>query len=177
MTLFDPGPPVIPDKAPGASYTARLTARRRALLDAGVHPTSGRPLLDPADGATCGGCAHHVLNDYHAHGYHKCARAAGGLTNGPASDVRVGWPACVLYDPGVTFVELVPGDVLRGWHGVDAAEVVEIERRATLVTVRTLVAYPGGGRRVPRVFTAKHGDRVIVQQPRPDPGASGPLHS
>lgn len=101
MTLFDPGPPVVAEHDENLSATQRLTLRRKAMLDAGIHPTSRRPLLVFAEGTgpfTCGGCAHHLVKR-RGNTYHKCAKAHGGLTGGPASDVRVSWPACDLYQP------------------------------------------------------------------------------
>lgn len=98
MTLFDPGPPVLAEHDEKLSATQRLTLRRKALLDAGIHPTSRRPLLVTTEPVTCGDCAHHLVNQ-RANTYHKCAKAHGGLTGGPASDVRVSWPACDLYQP------------------------------------------------------------------------------
>ncbi len=98
MTLFDPGAPAQPTVTP--SVDQRRTQRRREMLAAGYHPTTGRKLLIAPEGVdqlTCGDCAHHVLNGGHARTYHKCARTPGGLTGGPGSDVRVTWPACDLF--------------------------------------------------------------------------------
>lgn len=57
VRLFDPGPPS--DPPPGLSYQRRLTFRRASLIEAGVHPATGRRLLGE-DGATCGSCGNGV---------------------------------------------------------------------------------------------------------------------
>lgn len=100
MTLFDPGPPNITEQDQKLSATQRLTQRRNTMLAAGTHPTTRRPLLPVSGqtGPTCGGCEHHLVK-HRGNTYHKCAKAKGGLTGGPASDVRVSWPACVLFEP------------------------------------------------------------------------------
>lgn len=80
------------------SYTRALTRRRRELLAAGIHPTTKRPLLpDEPDRPTCSSCAS-CFGYTAARTYYKCERAAGGLTHGPASDVRLSWPACDRYE-------------------------------------------------------------------------------
>ena len=93
MTLFDPGPPgAVPD---AESYGRRLTRRRQAMLDRGVHPITGSPLAD--NGETCGSCEHHVLRCNVAGRYHKCVL---NLSGGPATDLRVSWPACTRWKAG-----------------------------------------------------------------------------
>lgn len=100
MTLFDPGPPEVIDETEGLSADQRRTLRRRKAIAAGYHPTTGRKLLLAPEGVeqlTCGDCAHHALSGGHARTYHKCLKYPGGPTGGPASDVRVSWPACDLF--------------------------------------------------------------------------------
>ena len=71
---------------------------RKAMVAArqarGVHPHNGLPLL-AASGHTCGDCGHkrEDLGGYSRHWY-KCALTPGG---GPATDIRVRWPACVKW--------------------------------------------------------------------------------
>lgn len=91
--LFDM-PPVEPQ--PVLSADRRRTLRRRQELAEGTHPTTKRPLLDKAWGFKCGDCDHHFTFSTNRN-FEKCEKAAGGLTHGPASDVRLSWPACTLY--------------------------------------------------------------------------------
>lgn len=101
MTLFDVGDPLPPPPPDTRSYTVKLTERRAELLAAGVHPATRRKLLVVAVGQVgprCGSCMHHVVHR-HAKTYHKCKIAKGGLTSGPASDIRITWPACELFHP------------------------------------------------------------------------------
>jgi len=74
------------------SADQRRTIRRRQLLERGIHPTTRLPLLHPEWNRTCGDCDHHVVNGGHAKTYHKCDAVY--MTGGPATDVRVSWPAC-----------------------------------------------------------------------------------
>lgn len=90
--LFDPGPAV--EVAP-IGEDARRTQRRRALLAIGVHPTTGARLL--GNGETCGSCAHVGANRGNCRTFHKCTKVF--VTSGPATDVRLGWPACTLWEP------------------------------------------------------------------------------
>lgn len=76
------------------SYEQRLTARRRAYLEQGIHPlTRGR--THPEVG-TCGDCAHLERQGGTAGSYLKCAR--GPRSRGPATDVRAHWPACDRFE-------------------------------------------------------------------------------
>lgn len=93
--LFDPGPGTTADLS-GLSPDARRTARNNGLLDSGTHPATGRPLLDRA-GVTCGTCTHHVSHSRNKT-WHKCDLTPGGPTRGAGTDIRVSWPACVLYE-------------------------------------------------------------------------------
>lgn len=96
VRLFDVGPDPEPVDD-GLGQDARRTARRRALLNAGIHPTTKLRLREPA-GETCGTCNHHEVHRIRSgRTFHKCNGVA--LTHGPGSDVRVGWPACTGWAP------------------------------------------------------------------------------
>lgn len=91
-----PGMEGPPDRvAPGLSPTRRRTALRAQLLAAGIHPATRRPLAD--NGHTCGDCTHHRVHSQGRRQWHKCKLA--GLSRSEATDIRVGWPACVLWRP------------------------------------------------------------------------------
>lgn len=98
MTLFDPGPTTRPVEPAGED--ARRTSRRNALLAIGIHPTTGARLA--RNGETCGSCRWVGANRHNCRTYHKCTKVF--VTRGPATDVRLGWPACTLWAPqqGVT---------------------------------------------------------------------------
>lgn len=92
MTLWtDIDPP--PDVS-GLSADRKRTIRNRYLLENNTHPTTKLPLL--GNGETCGSCDHHFIRRL-SRIYHKCEMVE--ATGGPASDVRVGWPACVKWVP------------------------------------------------------------------------------
>lgn len=107
--LFDI--PDAPPPAPRESADARRTRRRAEMLAAGIHPRTRLPLIANAD-ATCGNCAHHFERRM-ASTYHKCdhgyapgtyrngnpAPPAAFVSGGPATDVRVNWPACTAWKP------------------------------------------------------------------------------
>ena len=94
MTLFDLPP--LPDVEPVEKPTAgqRLTIRNNAAIAAGRHPATGRALLD---GETCGTCAYHHNYRWDTRSYHKCEQHRLGESRSEASDIRVSWPACVLW--------------------------------------------------------------------------------
>ena len=98
MTLFDGSleewQAQHPVSSPSASATMRRTAARQALLNRGVHPTTHLPLLKPP-GATCGGCTHLAVHRI-SRTYYKCDVVH--MTNGPATDTRLSWPACTKYE-------------------------------------------------------------------------------
>jgi hypothetical protein len=83
-----PEPVVFPADAP-QSYTRRLTARNEAMLRSGKHPATGRPLAN--NGMTCNTCANRT-SLHKVATYHKCALVP--VTGGPATDIRLSWPAC-----------------------------------------------------------------------------------
>lgn len=98
-----PGP-VASEPVEGLSADRRRTIENERLLAAGVHPATHRALLpiveDPefdVDPPTCGQCEHLHRYRYHARQYVKCAKHRLGESHSAASDVRVGWPACVLF--------------------------------------------------------------------------------
>jgi hypothetical protein len=92
MTLFDPGAPILPPRPTSAEE--RRTARRRALLAAGIHPTTKVKLRTPA-GETCSTCQHLAARRL-GRTYYKCDTVE--ITGGPATDVRLSWPACERWE-------------------------------------------------------------------------------
>lgn len=84
---------------------ARALARRKPPTDRkslialrterGVHPHNGMPLRVPA-GETCGSCSHHFVKAF-SKNYHKCDFTQDSA--GPATDIRVRWPACSKWAP------------------------------------------------------------------------------
>lgn len=64
----------------------------KARLAAGLHPHRGDPL--GPEGEKCGSCEHHRVRVW-AGTYHKCA--LGPDSHGPATDIRVRWPACAKW--------------------------------------------------------------------------------
>ena len=85
---IDPPPPV-----PNLSADQKRTQRRQELLDAGIHPRTGLPLAE--NGETCGTCLHHFVRHVGSD-FHKCDLTP--PTRGPATDVRVSWPACTGWE-------------------------------------------------------------------------------
>lgn len=95
-TLFDPGPesPRTLDLS-DLSPDQRRTIRRNEMLAAGIHPTTKLPLRQ-LGGETCRTCA--LLRRRKLGGtYWKCSAVY--MTGGPATDVRVSWPACTKWEP------------------------------------------------------------------------------
>lgn len=97
--LFEVTPVEEPEQL---SYGQRLTLRNRQALLAGIHPATKRPLLDQTDTpederVKCGDCAH--MCSFHRRAvYRKCAKHVLGMSHSSASDIRVGWPACTLFE-------------------------------------------------------------------------------
>lgn len=87
--------PSAPQVAEHLSVTARRTATNNALIARGIHPATHRPITDQA---TCNTCSHHIVAR-HAKTYHKCAKHRLGPSHSEASDIRVSWPSCELYEP------------------------------------------------------------------------------
>ncbi len=97
-TLFDLGDPAVPEestfpdwfngKAGGASYTqARNVSRGRHPMGSELH----------ADKSTCGKCFYLYVRAMSKRHY-KCGNTAHAMTSGTATDVRLGWPGCSLYE-------------------------------------------------------------------------------
>lgn len=92
--LFDlPLPPRI-DKL---SATRKLTLANNSKLERGIHPATGMRLIGST--ASCGQCIHHETREHNCKTFHKCAKHRLGVTHGAGSDIRVSWPACVLWEP------------------------------------------------------------------------------
>jgi hypothetical protein len=77
-----------PDKAPYGIRHAESLRRR-------VHPMTHQPLRP--EGGKCGDCRHLVRRGMVAGTYYKCTLHPRN-TGGPATDCRVRWPACVLFE-------------------------------------------------------------------------------
>lgn len=93
-----PVPPPKPQRrqlADGLSADRRRTLERAELLDAGIHPATGRHLLI-ATSETCGGCDHCVLSHGGRRSYWKCDLKP--LTHGAGTDIRKSWPACSWFE-------------------------------------------------------------------------------
>lgn len=100
--LFDATPYVVeppdPDRyvTDGMGQDARRTARRRALIEDGVHPATRFPLTGLG---SCGDCAHLILKDGPALGvgagrWWKCTQA---LKDGRGPDIVRSWPSCTAW--------------------------------------------------------------------------------
>jgi hypothetical protein len=68
------------------------TITNKPLLARGVHPILRLPLA--GNGHTCGDCANHIARRFNKT-YHKCRL---NDTAGPATDLRVSWPACTRWE-------------------------------------------------------------------------------
>lgn len=67
--------------------------QRERMVALGRHPL-GFALAGedhPGHGHTCGDCTHHYVRRF-AGRYHKCKLIP--ATSGPATDIKVSWPAC-----------------------------------------------------------------------------------
>lgn len=95
MSLFNVDPIPTPGPEP-LSAGRRLTIRNNDSLARGLHPATGQRLA--GNGETCGTCAHHNHYDYHNRAYNKCAKHRLGESHSAASDIRVSWPACALWE-------------------------------------------------------------------------------
>lgn len=91
--MFDLPPLPEPEKL---SLARRRTLANNGMLDRGIHPATGRPLK--GGDQTCGDCFHHKART-HNRSWHKCELHRLGLSGSEASDIRVSWPACALFDP------------------------------------------------------------------------------
>lgn len=102
--------PGMPEPAPTPeplSADRRRTIANQRLLDAGIHPATHRPLLpwppdEPefdVDRPTCAMCIHfRRYSGGHARAYNKCAKHRLGESHSAASDIRISWPACALFE-------------------------------------------------------------------------------
>lgn len=86
------------------SPDAARTKRNNDLIKAGIHPATKRRLLHqlPRVDEACGGCAHHHAYERYSSGkrtFHKCDLHHLGQSHSAASDIRVSWPACALFQP------------------------------------------------------------------------------
>jgi len=86
-----------PEAPAPLSRDAALTQRNRVSLANGRHPATGRHLLDPGWGYTCRDCSYCYGSGHNLRTYRKCRRHVRGHTGGAASDIRLFWPACVLF--------------------------------------------------------------------------------
>jgi hypothetical protein len=106
--LFEMSEPAA-DPTEGMSAQRKLTHRQAARLAQGLHPlsiTNGHIGLHPdaapaatrtTDGLRCRTCTHLVHEGPHS--YIKCGFGNGvRISHGPATDVRLYWPACVDYE-------------------------------------------------------------------------------
>lgn len=93
--LFDV-PDLPPDPTEEMSAGRRLTARNQAMLEVGRHPATLTPLR--AEGGRCGDCEHCHRYGWHDRKYVKCGKHRLGESHSEASDIRVGWPACSLFE-------------------------------------------------------------------------------
>lgn len=98
MTLFDLPPIETPQPTGLLSPDRRRTINNNTRLASGVHPATGRKLLDTEWGSSCAGCANavHVYTGG-SRAYWKCRRHRLGMSMSAASDIRISWPACELY--------------------------------------------------------------------------------
>jgi hypothetical protein len=103
--LFDPGE---------GTQQGRLSADRCRrqhqlnMLAVGHHPATGLRLwrdVTDTDGpgltdleVTCGGCVHAVKVSTGSRDVWKCEKHRLGLSHSAASDIRVSWPACELFE-------------------------------------------------------------------------------
>ncbi len=74
-----------------SSSSRRRTGRAALSIAYHVHPVTKQPLLPPERNLHCRDCAHHYKSEI----WHKCDQVK--HTGGPATDIRVSWPACVLF--------------------------------------------------------------------------------
>lgn len=81
---------VLARKKPPTSRAALVILRKAN----GVHPHNALPLREPS-GEKCGSCKHLFAHKW-SKTYHKCG--IGPVSHGPATDVRVRWPACVKWE-------------------------------------------------------------------------------
>ncbi|NUO96775.1 MAG: hypothetical protein HOW59_02470 [Nonomuraea sp.] len=94
--LFDATPfQVAPEPTAQMGHDAQRTARRRALLEQGIHPITKRPVIPEL--GTCAGCIHFRVKTGYAKHYFKCDLTLDRWGQGP--DVRASYPACDAFEP------------------------------------------------------------------------------
>lgn len=81
---------------PANTADRRRTATNNLLIERGIHPATHRALLA---GHRCGTCSHHQTAGNGSKTFHKCELHRLGTSHSAASDIRVSWPACDLYQP------------------------------------------------------------------------------
>lgn len=95
MELF-PDVPSAPVE-PKLSADRRRTLRRSELLAKGVHPATKLHLLDgEVSRFTCGDCRYAMRWGWRSKKFWKCQKVVN--TNGPATDIRISWPACEAFE-------------------------------------------------------------------------------
>lgn len=85
-------------------WERRTWERKREQLEAGIHPGTGRRVrlrvvgTDVTTNRTCGDCAYLIRHRPGGKTFFKCGHPeAPPPSHGPATDIRKGWPACVLF--------------------------------------------------------------------------------
>ncbi len=96
MSLFDIP---VPEPSVKLSYGAQLTQHARNMIAAGRHPANGSPVRP---GVTRGDCSHLVFRGDSQRRFYKCAGHRLGVSRSAASDIRVSWPGCALFENGTT---------------------------------------------------------------------------
>lgn len=108
--LFDMDP-IIVEPAEKLSADRRRTLRQKADVARGIHPLTGRRILDDPE-RTCGNCSWRQVLTYHNRSYPKCLYPGGRgaddyekfgpprMSHSAASDVRAWWPGCPDHELG-----------------------------------------------------------------------------
>ncbi len=78
----------------GIKPSASRKLRAMARIQAGFHPF-GFPLKKPAS-EKCRGCRFAVRKNGGGQKFWKCEKSK--MTSGPATDLRLKWPACILWE-------------------------------------------------------------------------------
>jgi hypothetical protein len=82
-------------RAEGLSADRIRTQKRLALLARGIHPTTKLRLLDESLNRHCADCDHLKAHGGNRKTFYKCDKVY--MTSGPATDVRLSWPACEAF--------------------------------------------------------------------------------
>ena len=106
MSLFELEPILEQAEVVVLSAGAKLTLRNNRSLADGIHPATRQPLNEDTT-LRCGNCAH-VVRERMGKIYWKCRKHLRGMTHGPASDIRVSWPACALHSTEITNTQGAP---------------------------------------------------------------------